>query len=47
MVGFFLFMFGYIAGVTTLIVVVCCVAAGDYDRMEERWKDEQNNESHL
>ena len=31
----FCFIAGAISGVTVLMVVVCCVAAGDYDRAEE------------
>ena len=31
----FWFLFGVLTGVTTLIVIVCCIAAGRYDRAEE------------
>lgn len=31
----FWFLFGALTGVTTLIVIVCCIAAGKYDRAEE------------
>ena len=41
----FWFIAGAISGVTVLMVVVCCVAAGDYDRAEEEevMKHERNN----
>ena len=40
---FFLFAAGWLTGVITLIVVVCCVASGDYDRAEEKWSEKDEN----
>jgi len=31
----FWFMFGALTGVTTFVVIVCCIADGRYDRAED------------